>query len=169
MYRLKEIACGEKHLVHGFVHDPAAALMGGVGGNAGVFSNAEDLAIVLQMLLDDGEYGGIQYLSKNTIEEFTTAKHGNHRGLGFDKPIKRKYPTYSTKIDKSGYGHTGFTGTCVWVDPKNDVVYVFLSNRIHPSANNKKIFSEDTRRRIHEVIYQSFDSFETQLPSLNTE
>ena len=156
-----------KSLVHGFVHDPSAALMGGVGGNAGIFSNAEDLAVLFQMLTNDGVYGGVQYFEKKTIQSFTTTKYSYNRGLGFDKPrANRKYPTYSAQTPISAYGHNGFTGTCVWVDPDNDLVYVFLSNRIHPSTQNKKIFIEGVRKRIHDVVYDAFSSFDAELPKL---
>ncbi len=157
-----------KTLVHGFVHDPSAALMGGVGGNAGLFSNAEDMATLFQMLVADGKYGGAQYLEPTTIQTFTSSKPGSHRGLGFDKPIDRKYPTYSDQSPSSAFGHTGFTGTCVWADPENDLIYVFLSNRIHPTTRNKKIFTEGVRQRIHEVAYDAFDTFDPQLPTLNS-
>lgn len=155
-----------KTLVHGFVHDPSAALMGGVGGNAGIFANAEDMAVLFQVLDNDGVYGGIQYFDAKTIQTFTTAKYGNHRGLGFDKPTNRKYPTCSSRTPATAYGHNGFTGTCVWIDPENDLVYVFLSNRIHPTSQNKKIFVEAVRRRIHDVVYDALDSFQSELPKL---
>ena len=156
-----------KTLVHGFVHDPSAALMGGVGGNAGIFSNAEDMAVLFQVLANDGVYGGVQYFEKKTIETFTTTKYSYNRGLGFDKPrAKRKYPTYSDQTPITGFGHNGFTGTCVWVDPDSDLVYVFLSNRIHPSTQNKKIFIEGVRKRIHDVVYDAFSSFDSTLPEL---
>ena len=155
-----------KGLVHGFVHDPSAALMGGVGGNAGIFANAEDIAVLFQMLANEGVYGGIQYFDAKTIQAFTSAKYGNHRGLGFDKPVNRKNATYSPLAPPSTYGHNGFTGTCVWVDPENDLVYVFLSNRIHPSSNNMKIFVDNVRGRIHDVVYDAFGSFDPTLPTL---
>ncbi len=156
-----------KTLVHGFVHDPSAALMGGIGGNAGIFANAEDMAVLFQVLANDGVYGGIQYFDPKTIQTFTAAKYSHHRGLGFDKPTSnRKYPTYSKRTPSTGYGHNGFTGTCVWVDPENDLVYVFLSNRIHPSSQNKKIFIEGIRKRIHDVVYDAFSSFDAELPEL---
>lgn len=155
-----------KTLVHGNVHDPAAALMGGVGGNSGVFANAEDLAALFQMLLNDGTYGGIQFFEPGTIHDFTITKNVNHRGLGFDKPANRRYPTYSRSSSPDSYGHTGFTGTCIWVDPEQKLVYVFLSNRINPSARNGKIFTEETRRRIHEVVYDALGTFEAKLPEL---
>jgi CubicO group peptidase (beta-lactamase class C family) len=156
-----------KTLVQGYVHDPCVALLGGVGGSAGVFSNAEDLAVLFQMLLEEGEYGGTQFFDKNTVEGFVSVQNGiNHRGLGFDKPTKRRYPTYSPHASPKSFGHTGFTGTCVWVDPEQRLVYVFLSNRVNPSSRNGKIFTENVRSRIHEVVYSSFGSFDSSLPAL---
>jgi CubicO group peptidase (beta-lactamase class C family) len=156
-----------KTLVHGFVHDPSAALMGGVGGSAGVFASAEDLAVLFQMLLNGGSYGGIQYLKPETVETFTSSPAGNFRALGFDKPVNRRYPTYSPAISSTAFGHTGFTGTCIWADPKNNVVYVFLSNRVHPTSTNSKIFTEGVRGRIHDIVYDAFDTFQIELPELN--
>ncbi|MBI5915592.1 MAG: serine hydrolase [Bacteroidetes bacterium] len=158
-----------KTLVHGYVHDPAVALMGGVGGSAGVFSNAEDLAVLLQMLLDGGGYGGEQFFEKTTVDDFTTNKYTNHRGLGFDKPAKRRYPTYSAHASPKSFGHTGFTGTCVWVDPEQRLVYVFLSNRVNPSSRNGKIFTEAVRSRIHDVVYNAVGTFDGSLPELEGE
>lgn len=159
-----------KQLVHGFVHDETAALFGGVGGNAGLFSNAEDLAVLFQMLLNRGNYGGKSYLSEGTVEFFTSAWHGNHRGLGFDKPGGRKsYPAYSLSASTKTYGHTGFTGTCVWVDPAHDLVYIFLSNRIHPNTRNPKFFSNNIRQRIHQVVYDGLDSFDRTIPELQVD
>jgi beta-N-acetylhexosaminidase len=153
----------------GYVHDPSVALMGGVGGSAGIFSNAEDLAVIFQMLLEGGLYGGRQFFEKNTVDDFVTNKYTNHRGLGFDKPTKRRYPTYSPHASVKSYGHTGFTGTCVWVDPDQRLVYVFLSNRVNPSSRNGKIFTEGIRSRIHEVVYSAFGSFNNSLPELEIE
>jgi CubicO group peptidase (beta-lactamase class C family) len=158
-----------KTLVHGYVHDPAAALMSGVGGNAGVFSNAEDMAMLFQMLLNGGTYGGVRFLEEQTIKDFTQAKYNNHRGLGFDKPVRRQYPSYSRHSSPQSYGHTGFTGTCVWVDPEARLVYVFLSNRVYPNARNGKIFTSLVRSRIHEVVYDALGSFKMELPQLAVE
>jgi len=126
-----------KQKVHGYVHDESAALLGGVAGNAGQFSNAEDLGVLFQMLLNKGSYGGRQYLKPKTIELFTQAQFRTHRGLGFDTRNGRRPPSCSAKASKKTYGHTGFTGTCVWVDPKEELIFVFLSNRITPSPKNK--------------------------------
>ncbi len=158
-----------KTLVQGFVHDPCVALLGGVGGSAGIFSNAEDMAVLFQMLLNEGTYGGLRFYDKNTVEDFITNKYTNHRGLGFDKPTKRRYPTYSSHSSPQTYGHTGFTGTCVWVDPEERLVYVFLSNRVNPSSRNGKIFTENIRSRIHEVVYSAFGSYGSRLPELEVE
>lgn len=150
-----------QQLIHGYVHDETAALQGGVGGNAGLFSNAEDIAVLFQMLLNGGLYANIRFLQPETIETFTTAKYGNHRGLGFDKPrSSRGGNAYSGQASPKTFGHLGFTGTCVWADPDEDLIFVFLSNRIHPDVNNKKLMREHTRGRIHEVIYDALKSFE---------
>lgn len=155
-------------LVHGFVHDETAALLGGVAGHAGLFSNARDLAVLFQMLLNGGTYGGKQYLKPETINYFTSAGHGNHRGLGFDKPEEEdiKEGGYPEDISESTYGHTGFTGTCVWVDPEQELIYIFLSNRIYPERNNRKLFTEKVRERIHNVIYDALGTFEPEWPEL---
>ncbi|MCF8244403.1 MAG: serine hydrolase [Saprospiraceae bacterium] len=158
-----------KTLVQGYVHDPCVALLGGVGGSAGIFSNAEDLAALFQMLLNDGAYGGLRFYDRSTVEDFVTNKYTNHRGLGFDKPTKRRYPAYSSKASPKTFGHTGFTGTCVWVDPDQHLVYVFLSNRVNPSSRNGKIFTENVRNLIHEVVYSALGSFDDSLPELDIE
>lgn len=145
-------------LLHGYVHDPGAAMWGGVSGHAGLFGNTNDLAILMQMLLNGGEYGGEQFLERETIHTFTKRQNNqSRRGLGFDKPEtdSRKEGPTSTFASPRTYGHTGFTGTCVWVDPEYDLVYVFLSNRIHPSAENKKLIRMDVRTRIQDVIYEA--------------
>jgi CubicO group peptidase (beta-lactamase class C family) len=156
-------------LLQGYVHDETAALMGGVAGHAGLFSNAEELAVIFQMLLNGGYYGEDQFLKASTIKKFTAAKYGNHRGLGFDKPKKEsikegKFPRQATT---QLYGHTGFTGGCVWTDPENELIYIFLSNRVYPNAKNKLIFKKRIRERVHQTIYNSFDSFSPSLPVLS--
>jgi CubicO group peptidase (beta-lactamase class C family) len=155
-------------LVHGFVHDETAALLGGVAGHAGLFSNAEDLAVLFQMLLNGGTYGGKQFLRPETVEYFTSADHGNHRGLGFDKPEEDDIEEegYPEAISERTYGHTGFTGTCVWVDPDEELIYIFLSNRIHPDRSNRKLFKKKVRERIHNVIYDALGTFEPVWPEM---
>ncbi len=142
-------------VVHGDVHDPGAAMMGGIGGHAGLFSNANDLAIFMQMLLNGGLYGSRRYLDNETIDYFTTAHFENNRkGLGFDKRDPNfKWGSACDSASLSSFGHTGFTGTMVWSDPEYNLTYVFLSNRIHPDANNKKLIKENIRTKMHQTIY----------------
>ncbi len=142
-----------KGLVRGYVHDEAAAILGGVGGNAGLFTNAEDLAVLFQMILNGGKYGGQQFLQEATIDHFTASIHGNHRGLGFDKA--RYNYTASKSASSRTYGHSGFSGTCVWVDPNEELIYIFLSNRIHPSPKNDMLKKLRVRQKIHQVIYDA--------------
>ena len=144
-----------KQLLDGYVHDPGAAMLGGVGGHAGLFSNANDVAIIMQMLLNKGSYGGVQYYKPSTVDLFT-AKYlpDSRRGLGFDKPDMNSKNTPTCKSASAlTFGHTGFTGTATWVDPANGLVYVFLSNRINPSVDNKKLVEMNIRTDIQEVIY----------------
>jgi len=156
-----------KQVVHGFVHDESAAILGGVAGNAGLFSNAEDLAYLFQMLLNGGNYGGHSYLKKATIDKFVTPPYYSRRGYGFDKPRGKYTESCSSKASKSTYGHSGFTGTCVWVDPESELIYIFLSNRIYPSIDNRKIFKDKYRGRIHSVIYEALNSYEWLRPDPN--
>lgn len=147
-----------KTVLQGFVHDESAAFQGGISGNAGLFSTAEEVARVYQMLLNDGELDGKRYLSKETCKLFTTTvSKMSRRGLGFDKPDAQnpKNSPCAPSAPASVYGHTGFTGTCAWVDPDNGLVYVFLSNRIYPDVWNTKLQKLDIRERIQEVMYQS--------------
>ncbi len=156
-----------RQLVHGYVHDPVAALYGGVAGHAGLFGNAEDLAVLFQMLVNGGEYGGQRFLEPKTIDRFTTAQWGNHRGLGFDKPGHRTNASaHAEEASSETYGHTGFTGTCVWVDPTEKLVFVFLSNRIHPTRRNTGLIKKKIRRRIHQVVYDALYTFDPSMPSL---
>ena len=155
-----------KTLVHGFVHDPTAALLGGVSGNAGLFTTAEDLAVIFQMLLNGGTYGGRRYFSPATVKWFTESKKSDQRALGFDKPAFKRFPTYSDQVSGRAFGHTGFTGTCVWADPESGLIYVFLSNRIHPSARNSKMRTESIRARVHDAIYDALNTFQAKLPTL---
>ena len=148
-----------KQLVHGYVHDEGAALFGGISGNAGLFSNANDMAKIYQMWLNEGEYGGERFLSKETVRLFTTTKSSvSRRGLGFDKPDPQnpKASPCGKKTPPSVYGHTGFTGTCFWVDPENQLIYIFLSNRVYPSRTPNKLSSMEIRERIQDEIYSAF-------------
>lgn len=147
-----------RQLVRGYVHDEAAAFQGGVSGNAGLFSNANDLAKVLQLFLNQGTYGNEEYLSPETCRLFTQSKSPtSRRGLGFDKPAPgmHKRSPCSSLTPASTYGHTGFTGTCFWVDPDNRLIYIFLCNRINPSRANNKLGRLDIRTRIQDAIYKA--------------
>ncbi|MEN7548929.1 serine hydrolase [Rapidithrix thailandica] len=154
-----------KGQIHGFVHDEAAAVMGGISGNAGLFSNANDLAKVLQMWLQNGTYAGTRYLKEATVKEFTRCQYceeGNRRGLGFDKPLLEHKERGSVAVSASmqSFGHTGFTGTLIWADPSKDLVFIFLSNRVYPTRENKKLYSLNIRPAIHEILYQLQDSYQ---------
>jgi CubicO group peptidase (beta-lactamase class C family) len=146
-------------VVQGYVHDYGAAMLGGVGGHAGLFSNAGDLAKIMQMLLNWGEYGGKRYFEPATIKKFTSCPYcpDNRRGIGFDKPEKRKNKIGPTCDEASpgSYGHTGFTGTMVWNDPSTGLLFIFLSNRIYPDIDNKKLLKLSTRTRIQHLLYGS--------------
>jgi len=148
-------------LLHGDVHDPGAAMFGEVAGHAGLFSNAYDLAIIMQMLLNGGTINGKRYLQKETIDLFT-AYHSrfSRRGYGFDKPEKDNkvrpdpYPCHTAS--PLTFGHTGYTGTCVWADPKYNLVFVFLSNRVNPDGGeNTKLLRMNVRTNIQEAIYKA--------------
>lgn len=143
-------------LLDGYVEDQTAAMLGGVSGNAGLFASANDVAILYQMLLNRGSYGGSQYFKPATIDLFTAKQSDvSRRGLGFDRwdPVSdRHYP--SQLASPQTYGHTGYTGTCVWVDPKYNLVYVFLSNRVNPKVA-EKLSGLNIRPRIQDVIYQA--------------
>lgn len=146
-------------LLHGDVNDPGAAMRGGIDGHAGLFSNSQDVAILMQMLLQEGSYGGIAYLKPETIKKFTSYQFkNNRRGLGFDKPDKNQngIPACSEASEES-YGHSGFTGTFVWVDPKYHLIYVFLSNRTYPYSAVNKLLDSGIRTQIQKIIYQSME------------
>lgn len=149
-----------RQLIRGDVHDEGASLFGGVAGHAGLFSDAYDLAMLYQMLLNEGVFNGERYLKPETIKLFT-AYHSNvsRRGLGFDKPekdnAKRDEPYPSLSASPQTFGHTGFTGTCVWVDPKVNLIYIFLSNRVYPSRNSPGLSQLNVRPKIQEVIYSA--------------
>lgn len=158
-----------KQVIQGYVHDEGAALMGGISGNAGLFSSANDLAKLYQMWLNDGIYGNERYLSENTVRLFTKGKSSrSRRGLGFDKPetsATKSSPT-SPSTPASTYGHTGFTGTCFWIDPDNNMIYIFLSNRVYPSRSPNKLSSLDIRSRVQEGIYKAIEKGKQNDPRL---
>lgn len=144
--------------MHGDVHDEGAAMFGGIAGHAGLFSSAYDLAKLYQLLLNGGELNGVRLLKKATIDLFTAYNSEiSRRGLGFDKPEKdnatRKEPYPSLSVSAATFGHTGFTGTCVWVDPEQQLVYIFLSSRVNPTRNDNKLGKMNVRPNIQEAIY----------------
>lgn len=146
--------------LQGFVHDESAAFMGGVSGNAGLFASASDVAAVYQMLLNGGEWNGKRYLSKETCSIFTTTTSATgRRGLGFDKsfPADLSESPCCAAAPAEVYGHTGFTGTCCWVDPTNQLVYVFLSNRVSPNSWNGLLSKMRIRGKIQAAIYEAFE------------
>jgi len=145
-------------LLHGYVHDPGAAMLGGVGGHAGVFASAHDVAAIFQMLLNKGVYGSKRYFKESTIDLFTAYNSKiSHRGLGFDKPTPDEDSGGPAGERCSGlaFGHQGFTGTCVWADPATGIVFVFLSNRVYPSGANVKINKLNVRTTAQDYIYES--------------
>lgn len=153
-----------KQLVVGDVHDPAAAMLGGVAGHAGLFSNANDLGVMMQMFVQKGEYGGRRYLDTATVAEFTKCQYcvdpskggdGNRRGIGFDKPETdpKKDSPICDCVSYLSFGHQGFTGTITWADPEKQLVYVFLSNRVYPAADNNKITRMGIRSAILRIVY----------------
>ncbi len=147
-----------KQLIHGDVHDQGAALFGGVGGHAGLFSNTNDLAVLMQMYMQYGHYGGDTLYKKEVLELFTSSpylqSHRNRRGIAFDKPVISGVggPTCNYCSSNKSFGHSGFTGTLTWADPENGFVYVFLSNRVYPDAENRKILSLSIRTRVQKVL-----------------
>ncbi len=154
-----------RQTLRGYVHDEGASLFGGVSGHAGLFSNAYDLSLLYQMLLNGGELNGERYLKKETIDLFTAYNSDiSRRGFGFDKPEKdntsRENPYPSALASPSTFGHTGFTGTCVWVDPANGVVYIFLSNRVYPSRNNNLLGQLSIRGKVQDAIYRALKAEE---------
>ncbi|MDW5288646.1 glycoside hydrolase family 3 N-terminal domain-containing protein [Formosa sp. PL04] len=145
-------------VVQGYVHDMGAAMQNGVGGHAGVFSNANDIAKIMQMYLQKGFYGDKRYLKPETIDMFNTcyyADKGNRRGLGFDKPQFGKSGPTCGCLSMKSFGHSGFTGTYTWADPDEDIVYVFLANRTYPSAEINMLLRENIRTDIQELIYEA--------------
>ncbi|WP_289022058.1 glycoside hydrolase family 3 N-terminal domain-containing protein [uncultured Salegentibacter sp.] len=152
-----------KKPIHGMVHDEGAIMMGGISANAGLFSNAKDLAKLMQMYLNMGEYGGERYIEEETLKEWSTAQfpeNNNHRGIGFDKPyLEYKGESSNTAKDasKASFGHTGFTGIYAWVDPAEDLLYLFLSNRVLPTRENTRLYQLNTRTNIQQVLYDAIE------------
>ena len=151
-------------LTQGWVHDENASLLGGVSGNAGLFATASDLAIIMQMYMQYGRYDGKRYFSEATVREFIKVQYPeneNRRGLGFDKPLigndtlqlKDAYP--APEVSSESFGHSGFTGTFVWADPVNQLVYIFLSNRVNPTRENQNLYDLNIRSAIQEIFYKA--------------
>lgn len=146
--------------IQGYVHDPGAAMYGGVAGHAGLFGKANDLAVMMQMMLNKGYYGEVNLLKPETVSSFTKRQSKqSRRGWGWDKPEPEEGEGGSAGklASKSTFGHTGFTGTCVWADPENDLIYIFLSNRVYPEAENRKLLQEEIRTDIHDIIYLAME------------
>jgi CubicO group peptidase (beta-lactamase class C family) len=147
-----------KQLIQGYVHDPGAAMLGGISGHAGLFSNAGELAVIFQLLLQHGEYGGKKFFNDSTIDRFTSQQYpetANRRALGFDRQLlvpSENGPVCKSASQKS-FGHSGFTGTYVWADPEENLIYIFLSNRVNPDASNTKLSKMNIRTDIHQAIY----------------
>ena len=142
----------------GEVHDMAAAMLGGVGGHAGLFSNASEVAVLMQLFLNKGTYAGKRYFSAETFDQFNQCLYcdqGNRRGVGFDKPQLEGSGSTCGCVPKSSFGHSGFTGTYAWADPENELIYIFLSNRTYPTMDNNLLLKHDIRTRIQQYIYDS--------------
>jgi CubicO group peptidase (beta-lactamase class C family) len=153
-----------KQQLQGTVHDEAAAMQGGISGHAGLFSNANDLMKLMELYRRMGEYGGQQIISRNVMEDYTRVQfpgNNNRRGLGFDKPLlnnstlsqKDSYPAKSASPES--FGHSGYTGTFVWVDPVSEITYVFLCNRVYPTRRNEELYNMNIRSEILQAIYDS--------------
>jgi len=151
-------------LTQGWVHDENASLLGGVSGNAGLFATATDMAKIMQMYMQYGTYGGKRYISEGTVKEFTKVQYPdnkNRRGLGFDKPLlnnsevpfNEAYP--APEVSEDSFGHSGFTGAFVWADPKNQLVFIFLSNRVYPSRDHRNLYTLQIREALQQVFYQA--------------
>ncbi|WP_016989126.1 glycoside hydrolase family 3 N-terminal domain-containing protein [Flavobacterium sp. ACAM 123] len=147
-------------IIQGYVHDMGAAMEGGIGGHAGIFSNSMDVAKIMQLYLQKGNYGNRQYFSEKTFNDFNTCyfcAEGNRRGVGFDKPqLGDKGPTCGC-ASMTSFGHTGFTGTMAWADPETEIVYIFLSNRTFPGDSANKLSRENIREDIQEIIYDAIE------------
>ena len=142
----------------GYVHDMTASVKGGVSGHAGLFSNALDVAKIMQMFLQKGEYSGINFFSRQTFDKFNQTyfkEEGNRRGVGFDKPNPKGGGMTFEGISEDSFGHSGFTGTYAWADPETEIIFVFLSNRTYPSMENRKLIEQNIRTRMQKLLYES--------------
>lgn len=149
--------------IHGQVHDEGSIILGGISGHAGLFGKAVDLAKLFQMYLNGGTYGGQRFIKEATLKEFTRYQYPEkdiRRGIGFDKPLIEYHPQKSSTAKDASpdtFGHSGYTGTLVWADPKHDLIYIFLSNRVYPSRLSRAIYDLNIRPRIHQVIYDAME------------
>jgi beta-glucosidase-like glycosyl hydrolase/CubicO group peptidase (beta-lactamase class C family) len=148
-----------RQLLRGDVHDPGAAMFGGIAGHAGLFSDAYDIAVLCQMLLNGGKMNGIRFFKKETVDFFTAYHANSRRALGFDKPERDNYirldPYPTLSASPQTFGHTGFTGTCVWIDPAENLIFIFLSNRVYNNGDVNRFLRMSVRPKVHELIYQS--------------
>ncbi|MFM8964669.1 MAG: serine hydrolase domain-containing protein, partial [Sphingomonadales bacterium] len=145
-----------KQLLRGYVHDPGAAMLGGVAGHAGIFSNAWSLAHIMQLFLNKGHMAGQRFFSETTYNEFTKQQYpGNRRAAGFDRPTASGGGTCDVLASQASFGHSGFTGTLAWADPKNKVIFIFLSNRVHPNQDNWKLRDLNIRTDLQHVVYEA--------------
>ena len=161
-------------LLNGTVHDEGAAMLGGISGHAGLFGDANDLAKLMQLYLNDGIYGGKRIIADGTVSEFSKCQfcdQGNYRGLGFDRPAKpgAEDSNSAPSAPVASFGHSGFTGTYTWIDPVNNIVYVFLSNRVNPTRENNKLSKLNTRTGILEVVYDAIKKAEARKSSISME
>ena len=149
--------------IHGQVHDEGSIMLSGISGHAGLFGKAVDLAKLFQMYLNGGTYGGQRFIEEETLKEFTRYQYPEkdiRRGIGFDKPLIEYHPQKSSTAKDASpdtFGHSGYTGTLVWADPKHDLIYIFLSNRVYPNRLSRAIYDLNIRPRIHQVIYDAMD------------
>ena len=142
----------------GYVHDMTASIKGGVSGHAGLFSNAFDIAKIMQMFLQKGEYSGLNFFSNQTFDKFNKTyfkEEGNRRAVGFDKPKPKGGGMTFEGISEDSFGHSGFTGTFTWADPETEIIFVFLSNRTFPSMDNRKLIDQNIRTRMQKLLYES--------------
>ena len=147
-------------LLRGYVHDEGAALLGGVAGHAGLFANAYDVGRLFQLFVDEGNFEGQQLLSAETVQKFTRRNRFNYRALGFDRLVGGWRNVVNAGASDETFGHLGFSGTSVWADPENDLVFVLLTNRVHPDPKNNRFQKMQIRGKVHKAVYQALDSFE---------
>ncbi len=147
-----------KQLIQGYVHDPGAALLGGVSCHAGLFGNALNLGKLMQFFLNNGQLNGVKLIDSNVVREFTSRHFSpnNRRGLCFDKPEQneKKINPVTSECSSQSFGHSGFTGTLAWADPENKLIFVFLCNRVYPNADDNKLLKLGIRGKIHKEFYE---------------